>query len=330
MAVFDRFARGALVLGLTVGAGCAETAVRTAREKRPAASNSELADQATDAFWATFHDSLYDNLEPVVFQLTAAYLEQPRDPEIALLLAHAHFWKLAERRRKDPDPRVTDSLLLAEKYFEEAARLDPSDDRILGWLGGVRLAIGDVHQDAKSTTQGFFDLKESVRRWPQFNGFSMGYVMMQLPPGHRRYDEGVKAYWRSVDSCAGRKVDRANPDFKPYVADEWKGRRAVCGNSWIAPHNFEGFFMGMGDALLKSGDVKAARVLYENAKLAPRYEQWPYRKELEERVQGLEARAARYADSEPNNDPLTMVETEYACTGCHAGDVSGYTAPTRD
>ena len=322
-----RFLRAVFCLFAIAGAGCAKTAVRAARDKRPEPSRSELASGATDAFWATFHDSLYDNLDPVVFQLTAAYLEQPRDPELALLLGHAHFWKLAERRRLDPDPRVTDSLILAEKYFEEAARLDPDDDRILGWLGGVRLAIGDVHQDARATTQGFFDLKESVRRWPQFNGFSMGYVMMQLPATHRRYDDGLGAYWRSVDTCAGKKVDRSNPDFAPYMGGEWTGRRAVCGNGWIAPHNFEGFFMGMGDAVLKSGDVVTARVLYENARLAPGFEQWPYRKELQERLKGLDARAARYADGEPSNDPLTMVETEYACTGCHAGDVSAFERP---
>jgi len=33
-----------------------------------------------------------------------------------------------------------------------------------------------------------------------------------------------------------------------------EGKKRVCWNSWIAPHNFEGFFLNMGDMLVKSGD----------------------------------------------------------------------------
>lgn len=44
---------------------------------------------------------------------------------------------------------LTDHLILAERYFEEARRLAAGDERIPGWLGGVQLALGTVHQDER-------------------------------------------------------------------------------------------------------------------------------------------------------------------------------------
>lgn len=315
------------VLGTVLSVGCAEPPVRSGPSGVPSAPESERGAKATAAFWTALHGSLYARLDGVTDELTAVYVDDPGDAGVALLLAQAHAWRVAERRRlESPDPRVADSLVLAESYFERAQSLSPGDDRISGWLGGIRLAIGDVHQDARATARGYADLEKSPRRWPAFNGFTVGYAMMQLPPNHRRYDDGLAAYWRAAEACAGSKLDRSNPDFSDRVSAAAEAG-GVCRNGWIAPHAFEGFFMAMGDAVLKTGEVSVARRLYQNAKLVPTYTRWPYRKELEERLKGVDARAKRYADGESSNDPLTMAETEYACTGCHAGDVSTYDAP---
>src|SRR5262245_41481476 len=62
------------------------------------------------------------------------------------------------------------------------------------------------------------------------------------------------------------------------------GPKRVCWNSWIAPHNFEGFFLNFGDMLVKAGEPGLAVSMYANAKLTPDYASWPYRDVLEDRM----------------------------------------------
>jgi hypothetical protein len=59
--------------------------------------------------------------------------------------------------------------------------------------------------------------------------------------------------------------------MRPYSTD---GKKRACWNSWIAPHNFEGFFLNMGDMLVKVGDWRTAQKIYANAKLSPDYANW--------------------------------------------------------
>jgi len=60
-------------------------------------------------------------------------------------------------------------------------------------------------------------------------------------------------------------------------------KKRVCWNSWIAPHNFEGFFLNLGDMLVKAGDWQTAQKIYANAKLPKEYATWKYQAVLEER-----------------------------------------------
>jgi hypothetical protein len=62
----------------------------------------------------------------------------------------------------------------------------------------------------------------------------------------------------------------------------------ACWNSWIAPHNFEGFFLNFGDMLARANDLPNARAMYEAARLPKSYAQWPYRDVLERRLARLE------------------------------------------
>ena len=81
---------------------------------------------------------------------------------------------------------------------------------------------------------------------------------------------------------------------------------------------FEGFFLHNGDLLAKAGRPEAARTMYANARLAPSYEQWPFRDLLEERIASADERARAHASPDPDARPAVMVETAYSCTGCHA------------
>jgi hypothetical protein len=320
-------ARSSLLLVVLLGwpfvSGCRAIAVRSAPPKTAQRRASEQAAAAQKAFWSALSNARYEDLPRVIDELTAAYLENPRDPDVALLLAHAHFWRIAEFRR-DPDagPSITDHFLVAEKFFEEAKRLRPSDPRVYGWLGGIKLALSQLHADEREKREGYFMLRDGVELFPEFNHFSLSYAMSVLPRNDRRGAEVVEAMWKNLEACTGSTFDRRDPDYRRFMALEASydrsGPKRVCWNSELAPHNFEGFFMHMGDVLTKQGSIDAARRAYNNASLSRTYGSWKFKGMLEERLATIEARADAFQRADPKAWPLMMVQTTASCTGCHA------------
>ena len=75
-----------------------------------------------------------------------------------------------------------------------------------------------------------------------------------------------------------------------------------------------------GDLLVKQGNVKLARIAYNNVKLVRQYPSWPYQYMLEERLTSdLEVRAAFYRDADPKNDPpMAGNSHQRNCAYCHA------------
>ena len=296
-------------------------AVQFAPEKIAQASQSDLAKQASFTFWENFHAGNYDKIPDIRFLLTAAYVENPNDPQIALLLAHTHLWSLAERDREAQDPLITDHAILAERYFSEAARLTPEDARIPGWLGSVKLALGSIHQDEKATREGYFMLKEAVELWPEFNNFTAGFAVSGLAADSDIYQEGLAYQWHNIDVCiesTGESIDRTHPDYSSYlVLETTTGPKRTCWNSTIAPHNFEGFFLNMGDMLLKNGDTEAATHIYQIAQLSPDYDSWPYKSVLEARLTNLDSLAQQFLTADLESQPEIMFNSSYNCMACH-------------
>jgi hypothetical protein len=292
--------------------------------KTPQVSESPLAREARDGFWAALHGGLHEKIPDVAALLTAAYLENPRDPGLARLLALTHLWALVERDRSREDPRTTDHAILADRYFSEARRLAPDDLRIPGWHGAVKLALGRIHQDEEETREGYLMLEDAARRWPEFNHFSAAYPMSPLPPTDPLYREAIEHLWRNMDACftdgrSSSRIDRSDPassmrtDERPAA-----GPKRVCWNSSMAPHNFEGFFLNFGDMVLKTGDVETARKLYRVAQSSDDYASWPYREVLEERLASTEPAAlGRPGAPRGESAPETMFDSRYNCLGCH-------------
>jgi hypothetical protein len=256
----------------------------------------------------------------VTESLTAAYVAEPRDGELALLLGHAHLWKLAERSREPAlAAAITDHAVLATHYFDQAETMKPDDTRIKGWLGGSQLALASINDDERMRRRGYFTLRAGAEAYPEFNEFSFGYAMSVLPKSHERWSEVVDAMWKSVDVCAGEKVSRQSPDYAPFNSEaaehaDLAGPRRACWNSEIAPHNFEGFFLHNGDVLVKNAQPEVAVKMYQNAKLSRSYAEWPYRDVLEQRIASVKARAERF---ELDGSGEMMVASAQTCTGCH-------------
>src|SRR5262245_4974990 len=309
------------LLALILFGGCSDLAVRTAPVKQPQPSTSALARHATVSFWDAFSNARYEDIPSVQRLLTAAYLENPADPKVTLLLAHTHLWRVAERARLAPvPPEITDHLAVAERYFTEARVLAPDDARIPGWLGAVKLALGNIHREEGLTREGYHLLKRSTEEVPHFNLFTFAFVMMSCPYDSPRFAEGVDAIWRNLELCSGRRVDRPHLviDQAAYrAALDFGDGRHVCYNGRI-PHNLEGFFLHFGDVMAKSGQRDAALTAWRAVKDGPEYATWRFKPAHDERLADADGWVARLRDADPNNHPPVLLASTMACTGCHA------------
>ena len=297
-----------------------QIAIHSAPRKIAAAPDESGSAVAKQAFRDAFEAQRYEALSEITAALTAAYLKNPNDAKLALLVGHAHLWRIAERAR-DPNagPGVTDSMVLANFYFNEAYRLQPDDHRIGGWLASTQMALGSIHADERARRSGYFMLKDSVRAFPEFNNFTLGYVMSRLPVGDPKLEEATQAMWTNLDLCVGHKVDRRNPDLSVLgAASSADGPQRVCFNLPGAPHNLEGFFLAFGDLLVKTGDVQLAKAVYLQAKVSSTYDSWAFKPLLEERVRTADARAAQFASGDPRNAPEMIATSAHTCAVCHA------------
>jgi len=181
------------------------------------------------------------------------------------------------------------------------------------------MAEGTIHKDEKMVRRGYFTMKDAVAAWPEFNLFTAGYTASTQPVDSERYRDALEQQWRNLDVCVAERVDRANPDYARYMRLETReGPKRVCWNSWIAPHNFEGFFLNFGDMLVKAGQVETALTMYGNARLAREFPAWPYRAVLEARIAGAAANVEAFRKSDPApGAPTLMVRSPFACTACH-------------
>jgi hypothetical protein len=281
---------------------------------------SQKAREANEKFWDAFHSGRYDQLPQVLEALTAAYIENPRDAETAAHIGFSHVWRLSEQAHLETRSAViTDHIVLSRKYFAEAVRLAPDDWRFKGFLASMELAEASVHGDEKLGRRGYFDLVKAAKGWPEFNLFTAGYVLSRLPFGDSRYAEAVDYQWQNLDVCAEQKVDRRTVQYDKYMTKETTtGIKRPCWNSWIAPHNFEGFFLNMGDMLVKQGNPATARLVYANAKLSKTYQQWPFKDVLEDRIVNAEQYVTLFREPQPGEKTRTMmIISTFACTGCH-------------
>ena len=205
---------------------------------------------------------------------------------------------MAEASRRNSAPAsITDDIVLSRKYFQEAVALDPADARKLGFLGGTMVAEGTGRPEREV---------DSPRRLHHARR-DRGVAGVQ--PVHRRLRHEPDAERLALNSVrrwsgsGGRstwcrdEVDRENPDYRKAMTLETQhGVKRACWNSWIAPYNFEGFFLNMGDMLVKSGRLEnRAEGLRDCAALAHSTPHGLYRSVLEERVRRAPENVARYS-----------------------------------
>jgi hypothetical protein len=293
-----------------------EIGIRSAPAKREVATRSPAAIAADSVFWHTFHGGQYDSIQPAIEALTRAYLATPNDAMTAGHLGWLHIWRISEHSRLAKTPAsITEDMALSRKFFEEAVQLDPTDARLLGFLASARMGEGTIEHDERLSRLGYFTMLKAIKAWPAFNYFTAGYVMSGQPGDSKLFHEALDWQWRNLDACTKAHVNRTTGDLSALMANVTD--RRACLNTWIAPHNGEGFFLNMGDMLVKSGDWNLAQKIYADAKLLPEYGAWKFAPVLEDRIRDAQANVARFSGKDPDPRTGLMNSSAFSCMVCH-------------
>jgi hypothetical protein len=277
------------------------------------------AEQADSLFWRTLHAGAYDSIPRALFVLKATYLQNPADSKTAAHVAFLHAWRIAERSRlAQTTPAITDEAILARRYFDQSVAHAPSyDPRIHGFDAVFQMIEADIHGDPALWAEGLRHGREAIKAWPEFNWFTIGYALSTKPDTSLLFREGLEMQWKTVDACGRTTVDRSNPTAESALSvlrtESDPLRLRACKNSWIAPHNMEGFFLNMGDMVVKSGDWHGAQKVYLLAKGVDAYAQWPFREVLDLRIRDAERNVAEFRKA---NGPM-MFRSRFSCSACH-------------
>lgn len=318
----------AVVLGF-IGISAASNSHAFAQESESASAS----DAAIERFWAIYHGNDYAAIPQVENELESAIQLDPNNLTLYALLGATHFWHVGESTR-DPNQEQDQSIFqqdmpTAAGLFGKALNLDyytphligyVNDDHLPGYWGITTVHTGQQDQNSNLIAYGDNILDFAAYQFPEFNNFNRWAAHNTDPKDSDTYKKALDSLWQGLDSCAAGRVDRANPDLKPYLnLVTGVGRKKACwweGN--IAPYSFEGYMLNLGNGLVKAGQVDAAKVIFANAKYASNYSTWPYRAVLEAiAASDLNARAALYADADPSNDPPLSVPNR-SCVYCHA------------
>ena len=289
---------------------------------------------AIERFWTIYHGNDYDAIPEVQGELETAIRSDPDNPRLYALLGATHFWHVGEASR-DPNTQADQGIFAqdmptAAALFQKALDLDYytphpigyiNDDHLPGYLGITTVHTGQEYQNTNLIAQGDALLDFAAYQFPEFNNFNRWVAHLDDARDSETYRKSLDSLWESIDACIGTRIDRANPDMKPYLGlVTGVGRKKAC---WwkgdIAPYAFEGLILNLGNGLVKAGQIDAARVMYANAKYADNYETWPYRNVLETiAASDLNARAALYAPGANSKNAPPLNVPNRSCVYCHA------------
>lgn len=309
--------------------GCSVRIKTVNQRKNPTNMNvhTELSTHANNYFWECFHNGDYSKIDSLIYYLSASYNENPNHLETVSHLGFVHMWALSERQKLDVvPPTITEHGTLALKYYGESHRLNPHDPRVLGFLSDAKMIVGNFSDDKKLSKEGYFNGKKAIKKWSEFNYFTIGYVLSQLYQDSWQFDKGLEWQWKTLDECYCEKFDRENPSIEKYLPMEANEtnlkRKRTCWNSWIVPHNVEGFYLNMGDMLVKDGNWEKAIEIYMLAKQVPEYDSWPYKDFLERRITAAKSNVEKFRMPIDNSkkykdDDVMLINSSISCMACH-------------
>ncbi|MBO9591364.1 MAG: hypothetical protein J7599_00560 [Niabella sp.] len=274
-------------------------------------------------FWEQFHNGRIENVKAVIQQLEQQYLEDSTNLIATAHLGFARFWLLSEGLRGGITPEeIPAHVAAARRFFAKAYEMNPNDKRVLGFLADAEMAHAGMIQSQELQQQGYARGLESINAWPEFNKFTIGISFAGAPIQSPLFQQALDWQWTTLEDCYTSTVDRSNPAIQEFINRDLSGhnlgRKRACYNSWIAPHNIEGYFLNMGDMIVRTGDAATAKKIYALAKASPNYNSWAFKEVLEKRIQHAERNTTVFLDpAQQGIDNVIIASSGYNCSSCH-------------
>jgi hypothetical protein len=278
----------------------------------------ESETEATQKFWDAFIAGRYEDIDQVIEALNAELAADPDHPWVNHIRWRVNLWKLAEATR-DVDMSHQDlPILVAEtqSLLERSWELNPGDNRNYCFHGSMLLAVGREMQDEELIAQGIAEVELARELVPTYAGACAVMAYSNEPIGSETFQWAVDNTWSVMDRNFGQPLDRDDPDVSELMECESFQVIDACLGESDFPYLWEGEWLRAGDVLLKSGNLTAARRMYQNGMLR-NYDTWPLNPILDERIAGIAERSALYEDETISNDPETG-EPDHQCGMCHA------------
>ena len=222
--------------------------------------------------------------------LAAGEALHPKDHEYPLYRGLLRLWQLEVR-----PAAVTASEAVA--LFRKALELEPKDTRIYGWLGPLLYITGKTTGTQRVIDEGAKVMATGVEKNPEQNLFGRALAYRRTGTNKKQLVEDL---YRTMELCAGKKMDRARFVPSPLAKDH-----PSCRDSEYAPHNIAGTLFWAGDYFLTQNDMVRARDAIEAALKADVKKTWPYRALAEQRLALLSGK-----DVKPARAPVS-------CALCH-------------
>lgn len=209
-----------------------------------------------DATWAWLHE------------------EVPEGPERSRAIGAAAMLGVAELDRVE----LADEALRA---FDDAIAGFPDDDRLPMWHAYVRFARARHEGDEAELARALDALRASAERYPEFNLFGLTLSVGGFEGASPELvDEARGAFDAVTDATSALQL---RTDARSLE----RSRRIF--DSPIAPYGIPAMFAMIGDMALRDGDLDAARYSYFLATRTNGAHRWPWRAEVERRLQEAEA-----------------------------------------
>ncbi|MCX6131069.1 MAG: hypothetical protein NTX25_18675 [Proteobacteria bacterium] len=240
-------------------------------------------------------------------------------------LGFLNLWTYSERFRNPENltPDLFQNVENCTQFFKIASKSAPKNIIYKGFSADCSMLEGLVENKLLVLASGVAQIPAAIGGLPEFNNFTIGYALTSLPYDNPIFSVGLELLFANLDVCFKTHFDRNNPDVTPFLAAfKPEGNLRFCANTAKAPHNFEGFFMVIGDVLIKAGKVDAAKAAYRSAMAIPSsFNSWPFKNQVLDRINHAQKNVEAFRnDAKPlvmPTGPTMMFHSTYSCMGCH-------------
>ena len=266
---------------------------------------SKAAAAGEGAFWDTVWGDA-PRADEALRLLRRATRQDPRDGRSQFLLGMLHLYRsttaCAEFDFADMCPAGAAEGAASQEPLDRASELLAEDTRIAGFRAAATFANGYVRGDDALLALGQERIDTAVEANPLFNSFDLFAVVAPVTPGASTYYQ--ETILPLVDYVF------SNPGCIQTLPE-------ICSNAGMAPHNFEGTLILLGDIYAKGGRLADAQTWYGFAQGFGRGSGYRFQAIADERVATAVERVARYTNADQADDPPLLGGGGGSCMYCH-------------